>query len=216
MKLCLEFLLSSCSGYGLAPDHRADLRASGLTEETIRLHRMRSVPPGLIGSLLGFDMPAIRSALLIPFPDPAGGFLDHVRMKVFPPFTDRRGQTVKYLQPRHSGARLFFALSQMDEALHGTGSLWLVEGEKKCLAVAQLGLPAAGFCGIEGWHKAGSSHLLPDFDHLRLGGRTVELLPDGDCQTNVNVRRGALRFAEALAARGARVRIVKLPAEVPA
>lgn len=34
----------------------------------------------MIGRLLGFDIAEIRSALLIPFPDPAGGFMDHVRM----------------------------------------------------------------------------------------------------------------------------------------
>jgi len=152
--------------------------------------------------------------MLIPFPDPTGGFIDHVRLKVFPSFEGRNGNTVKYLQPRRSGVRLFFTLAQLDEALRGTAPLWLVEGEKKALAVAQLGLPAIGFCGIEGWHAAGSLDPLADFDHVRLTGRLVELLPDGDCQTNVNVRRGALRFAEALEARGARVRIVKLPAEV--
>jgi hypothetical protein len=33
--------------------------------------------------------------------------------------------------------------------------LYLVESEKKALAVAQLGLPAVAFCGIEGWHVGG-------------------------------------------------------------
>src|SRR5262249_5220464 len=134
-------------------------------------------------------------------------------LKVFPSFKDRNGNTVKYLQPRRSGVRLFFTLAQLGEALTESTPLWLVEGEKKALAVAQLGLPAIGFCGIEGWHAAGSHDLLGDFDHVRLDGRLVELLPDGDCQTNPNVRRSAFRFAEALEARSARVRIVKLPTE---
>ena len=70
----------------LAPAHLADLRQSALSDETIRLHRFRSVPSALIGRLLGFDFPRIRSAMLIPFRDPqTGGFMPHVRIKVFPP-----------------------------------------------------------------------------------------------------------------------------------
>lgn len=213
MRPCLEFLLANSSEAGLAPDHHADLRASGLTEETIHRHRLRAVPRGLIGSLLGFDMPCIRSALLIPFPEPAGGFMDHVRVKVFPALTDRGGHSIKYLQPRQSGTRLFFPLAEMPEALNGATPLWLVEGEKKALAVAQLGLPAIGFCGIEGWHPAGSRELLPDFEHIRLIGRVVELVPDGDWQSNASVARGAFRLAQALESRGARVRLVILPPE---
>jgi putative DNA primase/helicase len=209
----LAFLLTDLHDRRLAPDHLADLRASGLSDETIRNHRIRSVPPAEIAQLLGFDIPTIRSAMLIPFADPNGGFMDHVRLKIFLPFKDRNGNTVKYLQPRRSGVRLFFTLARLGEALKKSTPLWLVEGEKKALAVAQLGLPAIGFCGIEGWHTAGSRDLLADFDHVQLNGRLVELLPDGDCQTNVNVRRSALRFAEALEARSARVRIVKLPAQ---
>ena len=76
---------------------------------------------------------------------------------------------------------------------------------------AQLGLAAAGFCGIEGWHRRGSRELLADFDTLRLRERTVELVPDGDWRTNRAVARGAERLAQALDARGARVRLVTLP-----
>lgn len=213
--VALRLLLSPIYPGSLAPEHLADLRRSGLTNDTIQYYRIRSVPPGMICQLLGFDIPAIRSACLIPFPDPRGGFMNHIRMKVFPPFQDKRGNTVKYLQPRKSGVRLFFPLTPED-ALTGSRPLWLVEGEKKCLAVAQLGLPAVGFCGIEGWHLAGSSDLLPDFDRLHLHGRVIELLPDGDWRTNPNVQRGAERFARALEARGARPRLVMLPEEVAA
>jgi hypothetical protein len=209
----LRYLLSDASPGGLAPSHRQDLEASGLTEETIRRHRIRSVPPGMIPRLTGFDMPGASSAMLIPFPDPSGEFMNHVRIKVFPPLTDRAGHSIKYLQPRRSGVRLFFPLLQMFEALRGSGPMWLVEGEKKALAVAQLGIPAVGFCGIEGWHASGSSALLPDFRFLRLTGRVIDLVPDGDWQSNAAVARGAFRLAQALETRGTRVRLVVLPDE---
>jgi len=105
----------------------------------------------MIGGLLGFDVAHIRSAMLIPFPDRrTGGFMGHARLKIFPTLRDSNGHGVKYLQPRGSGSRLSFTLRTAPDLLEGLAPLWLVEGEKKALAVAQLGLPAVGFCGIEG------------------------------------------------------------------
>ena len=178
-------------------EHLEDLRRSGLSDQTIRQQRFRSVPRALVKVLLDFTFEGLLSAMLLPFANPVGGFMDHIRLKVFPPLRDAKGHSVKYLQPRASGLRLFFARATLQEALHGDEPLWLVEGEKKSLAVAQLGLPAIGFCGIEGWHVAGSRDLLPDFEWVRLRRRRVELVPDGDWQTNPNVSRGAFGLAEA-------------------
>jgi hypothetical protein len=213
----LDFLLSVLydhDGTDLHPPHREDLAKSGITPETIVLQKIRDVPPHMIDSLLGFPAPKVRSALLFPFPDPAGGFMDHVRMKVFPAHKDHRGQTVKYLQPRRSGVRLYFPLATLDRVLHSDEPLYAIEGEKKALAVARLGLPAFGFCGIDGWHVTGTQTLLSDFDDIGLRGRIVDMIPDGDTQTNAHVRRSAEAFGAALRARGARVRFVQLPAGV--
>jgi hypothetical protein len=201
----LGFLLSAIYSGALAPSHLADLCQSGLSDETIRLHRIRSVPPAMIGGLLGFDVARIRSAMLIPFPDPrTGGFMRHARVKIFPALRDGGGHRVKYLQPRGSGSRLFFTPRTAAGVLGGSAPLWLVEGEKKALAVAQLGLPAVGFCGIEGWQVARSRSLLADFDAIRLSGRIVELAPDGDWHVNPDVERGVRQFADALERRRAR------------
>ncbi len=212
----LNILLSTVYRGSLALEHREDLEKSGLNPETIHLQRIRSVPPWLIPNLLGFDKLAIVSALLFPFPDPTGGFMDHIRVKIFPTFKEKDRQTTKYLQPKNSGVRLFFPLQTMTEVLQGNSPLWLVEGEKKSLAVAQLGLAAVGFGGIEGWHTKGSMDLITDFGHIFLKDRLVELVPDGDVQTNPYIRRGAERFALALQAQGARPRLVVLPGRVAA
>lgn len=213
----LEFLLSRAFDGALAPEHRNDLQEkSSLTGETIRAAYFRSVPLSMIPRLLGFDRPGVVSALLIPFRSPAGGFMDHIRMKIFPSLKDKNGHTVKYLGPKGVGPRLYFPAPTLAALEDPSRPLWLVEGEKKSLAVAQLGLAAVGFAGIEGWHRAGSRELLPDFDAINLGGRLIELLPDGDVQTNPNVERGAMRLGHALRRRGARVRLVLLPREVAA
>jgi hypothetical protein len=217
MNAHLEFLLSAIYDGQTRldhPAHLADLRRSGLTDETIRLQKISDVPPHMIDQLLDFQASKVTSAYLIPFPDPRGGWLDHIRMKVFPSIATENG-TCKYLQPRRSGVRLFFPLATIDTVLHSTEPLWIIEGEKKSLAVAQLGLPVIGICGIHGWHTGGSSALLADFDTIPLKGRTVELTPDGDVATNPHVARGALGLARALEARGACVRLVVLPVASP-
>ena len=213
----LRLLLSPLYSGALAHEHRADLEKSGLSPETIRLHQIMAVPPDLIAPLVAFredPLREVRSAMLLPYPTPAGGWMEHVRVKVFPPFTGRDGHLVKYLGPRGWPPRLFFPLATLPAVLRGDGALWLVEGAKKSLAVAQLGLPAVGFEGVEAWHAKGSRELLGDFDAIRLRGRVVELVPDADVQTNAAVERGALRFAEALEARGARIRLVTLPVKL--
>jgi hypothetical protein len=211
----LELLLSRAYDGSLAPEHLADLRKSGLTNETIGQQIIRSIPPALIPRLAGFDMPPVLSAMLLPYRAPAGGFMDHVRFKVFPPLVDAEGHSVKYLQPRGTPPRLYFAVTCLHKVLEGDAPLWLVEGEKKALAIAQLGLPAVGFAGVEGWHVAGDQRLLPDFAVIGLEGRRVELLPDGDYRTNTNVERAIRHFAAALRARGARPGVRLLPRELP-
>jgi hypothetical protein len=102
----------------------------------------------------------VRSAYLIPFLDPCGGWLDHVNVKVFGDglARDVRGDDIdehrgrwrynggqrKYLVRRQSAPRLYFPIPTMRQALEDGAPLWLVEGMKKALAVSQLDLPAVG------------------------------------------------------------------------
>jgi len=211
MNSALAILVSNLLPGDLAPEHRADLDRSGITDATIGAHFIRSVPPTMIDPLLGFDVPDIHTALLFPFRSAAGGFMDHVFLKRFPPGRDRYGHTVKYLTRKGATPRLYFTQPHRAAVCESNAPLWLVEGLKQSLAVAQLGLPTVGFCGVEGWHIKGSTDLLPDFDTIPLEGRIVELLPDGDFSTNPNVERGVRRLGQALIARGARPRVVMLP-----
>jgi hypothetical protein len=149
----LEVLLDNHVYSGaLHPLHRADLHKSKLSDETIAAQRIRSVPPNMIGQLLRFNMPGVVSAMLIPFADPAGGFMDFPRMKIFPTLTKESGRGnqkktthIKYLQPKASGVRLFFPIATMHAACESMETLYVVEGEKKSLALAQhFGVPVVG------------------------------------------------------------------------
>jgi Domain of unknown function (DUF3854) len=228
-----RFLMSAAYPGALAPEHRDDLEASGLLPHTIDMHGFRSVPPTMIGQLIGWDSRRIRSAMVVPYPDPIQAlaardqwltlaWMDHVVVKVFPPFRprDKDGKetkgTVKYAQPKGTPPRLYFPWPCLFAVVTPGAPLWIVEGAKKALAAAQAGLVAVGFSGIQGWHRKGSRELLPDFDWIPLAGRAVEFVPDADVQTNPAVARGAQRFKAALAARGAKVRLVLLPKEIAA
>ena len=230
----LGFLLSTAFDGAIAPVHREDLEKSGLGKDMIQSQHIRSVPPDMIRRLLGLDIAAIKSALLFPFASPDGGFMDHVRVKVFPTILkvtragktrwitaeeqtpeDVKLETVRYLQPNDSAPRLYFIRRCLREVIDGDAPVWLVEGEKKSIAVAQRGLPTVGFCGVEGWHAKGERGLIDDFSALRLHGRIVEVLPDGDYRTNPNVQRAIQRLGAALTAWGARPRVVLLPSESP-
>lgn len=195
----------------LAPDHLADLRKSGLDDATIQAQAIRSVPPHMLDALLGFTVPAaVQSAYLIPFAAPGGGWLDFVRIKVFPSITTDQG-TIKYLQRKRSGVRLFFPVLTLQTVRHSNAPLYVCEGEKKALLLAQTGLPTIGITGIEGWHQAGSRDLHPDLDDVGLQHRTVYLVPDGDWRTNGDVARAVRRCGEALRRRGAEGRLVLIP-----
>jgi hypothetical protein len=212
LNLHLDFVLSALyDGLDrIHPEHLADLRKLSLSDETIARQKIRTIPPHMIDQLLGFPRPDVQHAYLIPFPDPRGGWLDHVRIKVFPPIVAESG-TIKYLQPRRSGMRIYFPLATLDAVLHSTEPLYIVEGEKKALAVSQEGLPTIGICGIEGWHLKGARDLHPDFDDVGLRGRIVKVIPDADYRTNPAVNAAVRRLGDALASRGGAAHVVHVP-----
>jgi hypothetical protein len=56
---------------------------------------------------------------------------------------------------------------------------------------------------VDGWHAGGEDALMPDFDKVRLEGRVVKVIPDGDVETNPNVERAVWAFGSgARSARG--------------
>jgi hypothetical protein len=214
MNPTLALLLSDLYDGALAPEHLADLRKSGLTDPTMHRQKIRSVPPDLIDRLLGFPTPKVTSAYLIPFADPRGGWMDHIRLKVFPPHTDAQGRSVKYLQPKRSGVRLYFPLVMLPAVRQSTDPLYMVEGEKKALAVAQTNLPTVGLCGIDGWHVNRSAALHPDLDDVGFDGRVVHVLPDADHPPPPAVAHILRGLAEACTARGASEVLVHIASEV--
>jgi uncharacterized protein DUF3854 len=206
----LDFLLSALyDRMSLHDDHLADLRKSSLSDETIALQKFRSVPPHMFRHLLGYAPPkGMTSGYVIPYYDiHTGTWAPFVRMKIFPPIVRPRG-TMKYLQPRNSGVRIYFPVAAVNKVLWSTADLYLIEGEKKAACVGQTGVAVVGIAGCEGWHEGGSEKLHRDFDDVGLDGRTVHLWFDDDINRNPLIHFAADRLGLALKARGVKAMTV--------
>lgn len=199
------------SALSLHPDHLADLKKSGLSNETLRGAGIYSVPPRDIAKKLGFNDSLIESALAFPYPG-CDGF---ERYKVFPP---RGGK--KYLQPIGSKNHLYIPERVRPILLEPSITLYITEGEKKTLKAVQEGLPCIGLSGLWNWKNKGEEGLISDFNLIAWQGRSVYMIPDSDwLEPNhhgyrKNLKEAVRELSYRLIDRGARVFIVELPKEV--
>lgn len=196
----------------LDPDHRADLKKSGLTEETIAAAGIRTIPLGDIDKVIGYSITEINSAYRIPFGD---GF---ERAKVFyrRDATPPKGKKFrKYHQKADTGNRLYIPPMIDPAALRDTSkAVHVIEGEKKALSAVQAGYVAVAITGLWNWKRKGTDELIRDFQKITLKDRKVILVPDSDWRDpKKNLKQAVERFARALQIAGARVSILNLPVE---
>jgi len=182
----------------LHADHLADLRKSGLIDETIEAAGIYTVTPGDIGKKLGGLGNNVLTAMAFPYP----GFDGFERFKVW--YED--GKTgPKYIQKTGTQNHLYFPPG-VD--LKGDSHLLLVEGEKKALSLMQAGFQVVGVGGIWNWCERGQGYKrpkgarpVPDFDLVNWK-RPVTILFDSDGADNPKVRLAAWRLAREVAKRG--------------
>lgn len=195
----------------LAPQHRADLERSGLSEETIQAGGFNSVTPGSINKKLGFNYPGLESMYEIPYP----GCEDFSRYRAF--YAEGK-KGPKYLQAKGSPNHLYIPPASRAYLTDVVNPVYLTEGEKKATKAAQEGLPCIGMGGL--WNGFMKGELIPDFDLLHLQGRQIYIVPDNDWRTpkahgykgkGKNLEEAVRRLAEKLIERGAKVGIVLLP-----
>lgn len=186
------------------PDHLADLQRSGLTESTIAALGIYSAVPGAIPRLIGWDPPEVRSALVFPYP----GTDDFCRAKVFPPFRDKAGHEVKYLQRAGSGVQLYLTPRAEAGLPDPTVPLEVTEGEKKAAALWQAGLAAIGLGGLWNWVEGGQP--LGALDRIAWAGRPVCLAPDSDVWARPDLLQPVYALGRDLEDRGATVQVRQL------
>lgn len=192
----------------ILPHHAEELRASGLSDETIFRAALRSVTNEEATALVGFGR---SGALAFPYRHTAkDGDQPFTRVKFDKP--DVKGK--RYAQAKGSGNRLYIPPTLDPAVLQDSGvPLCITEGEKKCLKAVQEGLPCVSVSGVDSWRSRvnGKSQPIGDLDLIAWKGRRVSLVYDSDLATNERVRWAEYDLARELARRGATVGAIRLP-----
>lgn len=194
----------------LSDEHLAHLRTSGLTDETLELaglytehaaHRLAKLLKRRSYS------PDCGSAIVFPFLAPGASVPHAFRIKPERPregggkYDQEYGIQLVYFPPR---ARLG------DWYRDAQRTLYIGEGEKKGLALDQLGYACVALTGCFNFldpkrDKNGADRFDPQItEHVVLADREIVLVLDADVATNPNVKKAMGRLAKLLYAGGAR------------
>src|SRR5262250_2620395 len=177
-------------------DHLADLRASGLNDETIQAAGVYSIRPSDIAHFFNLRKgvpPEIVSALCFPY---QGGTF--ARIKLFPALGK-----MKYAQPPKTSGRLYIPFTIND------GAVYVCEGEKKTLAAHQAGLNALGIGGVWSWLSNGQP--IDDLILVEWDGLDVTVIPDSDVFWRGDLLRAIYALGCELRAQGASVYVAEIP-----
>jgi hypothetical protein len=195
---------------GLHPRHVTDLKASGLSDETIQLCGLYSASDDQVKAILGFNA---GPGLAIPYRSLNGknGF---TRIKPNVPFLDRYGKPSKYLTPKGAGNRLYIPpLIPAEQVRDCKTPLFITEGEKKAIKACQEGLCCIAVPGVWSWKQRNGNHSvpIPDLDLIDWKYRTVYLVFDSDLRAKREVASALYELNKELERRGAHVRKIDLP-----
>lgn len=184
----------------LDAEHAADLRRSGLTDETIAAAGIKTLSEFARRKELGSLASKVSSAYLLPY-NGCDGF---ARVKLFPPLDG-----MKYSQRPGTACRLYLTPGASSALKDPSVELFIVEGEKKSLRLAQEGLASVGIGGIWNWRHEGRA--IEDFAPIDWCDRKVTLVPDSDAWTRDDLRQPVFALAKEIESRGGKVSVVKLP-----
>lgn len=213
----------------LLPQHLADLRRSGLTDETIRESQIHSILSAVEAKrILNWKYPAskIVPAMAIPFfrIDGSRNGFARLRPDISQPDKNKPGKVRKYEQPCGVSPHAYFPPAAID-AINTPGRLIAVtEGEKKALAVTQAGYPCIGLTGVSAWQKPfpeaerkkknpedKQAELIDDLAQIDWTGRPTLIIFDTDSFRNANNNLALARFALVISGRDADPCIIDLP-----
>lgn len=195
----------------LSQEHIKDLKASGLTDETIAACQFTAVRPHDI------KLQGVESAYRITYFNLNGRPNNAERWKLFPPIIRSDGKQ-KYHQPKGTAPHLYLPplLNWQELAADPKKPLTITEGEKKAASLSQHGVPTIGIAGC--WShgqrdEKGERLTIPTVDQIIWKGRDVELIPDSDVwrSDKQQALSGFYALGMELVQRGATVRFVVLP-----
>src|SRR5262249_26285487 len=119
------------------------------------------------------------------------------------------------LQPKGTPQRAYFPAGCLDKLGDGQSAIFITEGEKKALALAQLGLAAVGIGGICMGFNKGTADLIDDLAAIPWTDRVVYIVFDYEPKprTKADVERARRKLAGALRKVGAKVVHLHLPGD---
>lgn len=196
----------------LLPHHLAELRASGLSDAMIRAAGIRSESnyEALAAILNWRKYPGkLAPAIVFPFVD-AAGRNGYTRVKPDRPRVSK-GKAVKYESPKGRPNEIYLPPGMAGVLASPRRNFLITEGEKRSLKAMQENFFCVGLVGVWGFKAARSERLIPALDRVDWDGRIIAIVFDSDMARNPHVQEAAKRLAALLTARGATVRIVRLP-----
>jgi hypothetical protein len=194
----------------LSETHKRMLRdESAISDEVIRARGYWTATEESELRELGFaDYQCRVPALVIPVYGEYGQPCFHrIRPDNPRPDSKRPDKVVKYDQP--AGMSLALDLPRdLGEYNENSTRLFVTEGERKADSITSCGEACVGLLGAWGWTH--SKRPRPEWDTVRLIGRTMYIVFDSDAATKVEVALSEKRLAAYLEGRGADVCIVRL------
>jgi len=195
----------------LLPLHLADLRKSGLSNKTILEARMYSVSSREAARLLERKK-EIGAGYAIPYPCKDGFLENDLNFKPDFPLPSEKGKKPrKYIRPFGVKSRLYIPRQVWSIIGDISIPIFITEGEKKALKATECGFYTVAVSGV--WNWSSDHEPIKDLDLFKWEGRIVYLVFDSDKHENKSVLLAEKRLAEALTAKGAKVKIIDLPEE---
>lgn len=189
--------------------HREELRASTLTDETIReLGVYTSLPGNDLSEQLGYRYRQAHlssGGIVYRHFDEESHLNGYLTFKPDCPRTGKNGKPIKYEVPSKEPPRAYIPPTSRRMLNEGVGTVAIVEGIKKTAAVMQLGYAGVGINGVYGWKVKDEEELQPDLRAIDWRKKTVYLVfdRDGKPETRAYVEGAARRLARLLRKAGA-------------
>lgn len=206
----------------LTERHLAELRASGLDDETIRTAGAYSASGQSVTGVLGWqpkDAPW-GEAILFPYLAEDGSDTGYVRVKPDFPRCNAEGRAIKYESPQRKQNQAYFPPG-FAAAFMSAKVIVITEGEKKTLAAKQAGCCCIGLSGVWAFQQRrlrddrgkvfGARKLIRDLASLDWQDRVVVITFDSDVDGRPDLQMAEYRLAELLKAKGADVRVARIP-----
>lgn len=208
----------------LMPGHLAQLRASGLTDESIELGGFYSTTDTAhVLDALG-RKPRSRwtggACLMLPFYVPGSSAPVFHRVRPDVPVLNKDGKPMKYCQPSGVGVMPYLpARTRLEGRLTSSAPIVITEGEKKAALLDQLGYCVIGLTGVTCFHDSARWQTERELEvhpeiakHVSFTDRLCFIAFDSDYATNPNVVREADHAAYIMRHAGAKdVRILAIP-----